>query len=550
MEALEKLDRARSIVEAQSARVDVAKAHYQIALTCMLKSDRLPEAADHFRRAIQLFSALEMDLWRAMCLHNLGSVLLLGGELKAAETHYRQARKSYTRHAIPGLLADNLNDNGQLNILRGRPAVSVEQFKQCEAINERLGSQTQAAIAIANLGEAYGQLGRHQDALYHLERAAGRLQSLENYSRLAACEKYIARLWSRLGQPAAALEHLDKAFEYYERVGQKAMLPTVYNQRAAIFFQQGRDADAVTSLEKSLSLAEMYGVRPQVALARRLLGEALQRTGRSQPALACLQDACADFETMGMLVEQAACQIAIGASLEAVSEPQAARQAYTEALRLSAGALPEIDWRAYVGLGGLAEAQPDLSLAIRMYKQGLDAFTNIRQNFWQPALAGAYLQAPAHIFDRLVTAVAGAGSSEDALYFVDETKASTFLRQLTAHGALSQDTRSQALRDLAAEVERLQDQLRVSMEHASPLQAASQYRQLRARLAEKVKQYDALKSRLERQNLSGQVGASSPPTFFSSLVSPIGCPGSRRAVGCSRLCHHRLPPCYPARHAA
>jgi tetratricopeptide (TPR) repeat protein len=507
-EAFQKLEEALKVFDAENALTERAKAHYQIALGHLLKADDLLQATDHFKKAIDLFESTDLDLWRAMCINNLGSVYLINGQLKLAQEHYQEARTFFVRHGIQGLLADNLNDSGKLNILMGKPALSVEQFKQCEAINDRLDSHLSAAIGISNLGEAYGQLGRYQDALYHLERAAEDLESLENHFRLATCEKYMALIWSRLGQPEVAHEYLDKAAAHYERADQQALLSSVYIYRAATFFQQGTWREAIESLEGSLDIAEKYEMQPQAALAKRILGEALIPTERRAEAASYLEQARSEFAGMGMSMEHAACMISIGNYCQSVSEPDKARSAFEEALQLSEKTFPEVDWRAYIELGNLAEAQGETELAIRNYRQGTEAFTQIRRNFLQPALAGFYLQELAHVFDRIITVSIQMDTAQEALYFIEEAKASTLIRNLSMDRAIQGDSRSQELDDLKAEIGLLQDRLRVSLDEMSPLQAALHSRRTRDRLIKLIEEYDTLKSRLERRNLpAGAIGS-------------------------------------------
>lgn len=512
-EAFQKLEDALRVFDAESALTDTAKAHYQIALGHLLQADDLLQATDHFKKAIELFEATDLDLWRAMCINNLGSVYLINGQLKLAEEHYQEARASFVLHEIQGLLADNLNDTGKLNILMGKPALSVEQFKQCEAINNRLDSRLAAAIVISNLGESYGQLGRYQDALYHLERAADRLESLENHFRLATCEKYMALIWSRLGQPEVAHEYLDKAAEHYERADQQALLSSIYNHRAAAFFQQGQLSEAIRSLEQSLEIAEKYEMRPQAALAKRILGEALIPTERSAEAVKYLEQARSEFAGMGMIMEHAACMVSIGTYFQAAYRLDEARSAFEEALKLSKRTFSEIDWRASIKLGNLAESQGEDELAIRCYRHGTEAFTQIRRNFLQPALAGSYLQEPARVFDRIVTVSAKTGTAQDALYFIEETKASTLIQNLSMDRAIRGDASSQELDDLKAEIDLLQNRLRVSLDEMSPLQSALHSRQTRDRLIKMIEDYDVLKTRLERRNLPAESTVSFSNSF-------------------------------------
>ncbi len=500
--ALDKLHEARDFFGKEKSPVDQARTDYQIALCHSLKADHLYESEAHFEKAAQVFQSLDLDLWLALCLSNLGLVLLLNGQLKLAGEHYQEARIIFERHEIPGLVADNLNDRGKWNILMGRPAISIEQFKQCEQINEDIGSRVQAAIAITNLGDAYGQLGRYQDALYHLERAVMRLKPLKNYFRVATCEKYMALVWNQLGQPETAHEHLDLAEVNYKKARQQAFLASVLNYRAAVFFQQGKITEAIESLQNAMRVAAKHDMRPQVALSKRLLGEALLLSGRTEEAFPPLEQARDECIEIGMQMEQAACMISIGSGYRLLSKPNKARSAFEGAIQLSEGSFHETDWRAHIELGKLAESEGNVSTALHRYRQAVEVFTGIRQNLLQPALAGSYLQAPARVFDSIVSTASKSATAEDTLYFLEAGKASTLLRHLSANGSWSGDIRSQELDRLRAEIHALQNQLRASMDEAQGIRSLIQGRQSRAQLVDKVRQYDVLKARLERQNLS------------------------------------------------
>ena len=516
-EALQRAGEALSIFEQQNALSDQAKAHYQIAAGYLLKANDLAKATDHFTIALTLAEDTELDLWQGMCLNNLGSVHLLNGELKHAEQQYRKARTWFIQHNVLGLLADNLNDSGKLNILMGKPDVSVEQFQQAKEINEKLGAGLSIAIVTSNLGEAYGQLGRYQDALHHLERAIEQLETLQIYFRLATCEKYVALIWSRLGQPQTSHKYLDQAAEHYEMADQRALLASVWNYRAATFFQQGRVDEAVDALEKSRLIAEEFGVPPQAALAKHLLGEALLQSAHWERALPYLELAQLDFMKMGMPVEQAASLVSLGAYHLFASEPERARSAWEEALQLNGGTFPEIDWQAHVELGNLARTEGNLEGAIRSYRLGMDAFGMIQRNFLQPTLAGSYLQKPARTFDEIVSLAAKAPAAVDTLQFIEEIKASTLLRHIAKRSDVPGDSHSQELNDLKVEIDLLRNELRTSFDGTNTLQSALASRKLRDRLKSMSVRYDELKSRFERKQLPNGLPALHPTVFNLEL---------------------------------
>jgi len=504
-EAHQKLEQALAVYEQRNAITDQARAHYHMALGYLLQVDNLTEAVAEFSKAADLFDSIDLDLWRGMCINNLGSVYLFTGELALADKYYREARAIFILHEIRGLLADNLHDHGEVNILRGKPQISAEQFKQSIEIYEELGAQLSAAIGMTNLGKAYGQNGRYQDALFYLEQAIDRLESLNSPLRLGTCEKYAALIWSQLNQPEMTHKHLDRAAVHYQQAGQTAMLTEAHNIRATAFCQQGKNAEAIVCLRESLSAALAYGVRPQAALARRLLGEALAQNGQNEEALEYLKQSQIEFSDMDMSMDLAACLVAAGTCHSLMFENGMAHAAFDQAIRLSEGILPEIEWRAHIGLGDLAASRSDTDSALYAYRRAMDSFVRIRQNFWQPSLAGSYLQKPSHIFERIVAFASTADTPEDALLFIEQSKASTLPEQLLTSRLSTDDSNSQELKDIEAEILFLQDQLQTSLDMPLPLRASSDYRQIRTRLGEKTRQYETLKARQERKVSSGEI---------------------------------------------
>ena len=515
--ALDLLAKALKVFESKGALIEVAKVHHQNALLHLLRTDDFSKAISYFEQAAHIYTKCDLDLWQAACTMNLGAIYMQMGQLGKAEEFLRQSRESFTRHNVLGLLADNLNDSGKLNTLRGHPSLSIEQYLQAIEVYKKLGARLPAAINTANLGEAYGQLGRYQDALYYLEKAIELLIPLKNFLRLGTCEKYTAIIWSRLGQPSLAHEHLDRAADYYEEIKQRALLSSIYNTRANIFFEQDEQLKAIECLEKSLEIAEAHGTRPQAALAKRLLGEALIHIGCYEDARGYLEQALLSFSEMGMTMERVSCLIALGIYYAQASEINKANVSYQEALQISEGAFPELDWRAYVGLADLAETRGDITAAIDSYSRGEEALSRVRLNFWQPALAGSYLQTPSVVFNKAVILATKAKDPQSTLQFVEANKATTLLRQLLMAGEFSLGVETQELNDLRAEINWLQEQLRASLDKTAPIQFAFRSRQTRVQLAEKVKRYDSLMARLERQERSDQVTQIQPHKFILTL---------------------------------
>jgi CHAT domain-containing protein len=513
--ASDELVKLLDLFEKENSPIDIAKTYFHMAVIQLLRTDDLLLAISQLEQAASIFSKKGLDLWEAACLTNLGAIYMQGGQFVKAAECLQQSKKSFIYHGTSGLLADTLNDSGKLNVLVGRPNISIRQYKQAEEIHNKLGNELSAAIDIANCGEAYGYLGRHQEALYYLEWAVDRLKLFNNPLRSGTCEKYMALIWARLGQPALAHEHLDKAAGYYEEAEQKALISSIYNSRAQIYFEQGELNVSIEYLKKSLAIAETYNVRPQAALARRLLGEALLHSKLYDEAYTYLLHALSDFSGMGMVMDCAACLVTAGIYHAQLSNPDNAKKAFEEALSHSDGVFPEIEWRAFAGLAGLAEVQGDVQAEIQAYRQAINALGKVRRNLWQPSLVGSYLQVPSTTFDKAIVLAAKIESQQDALQFMEENKSITLLLQLSMPiSTYDEHKKSYELNDIKAEIDWLQNQMRVSSDTTHPLKFALQSKQLRSQLVEKIKLYDVLFSRFERRSASSSQATITLPHKF------------------------------------
>ena len=520
-EAINQIEKAHSVFESINASIDIAKAYYQLGLIHLLRTDDLTIATSYLERAADIFAQRDLELWRAACITNLGAIYTQYGRFANAEESLNEARNSFTKHGVLGLLAENLNDSGKLNILKGLPETAIGLFKQSRKLYDELGAKLSVALVTTNLGEAYGQMGRYQDALSHLEQAIENLKPFNDVLRLGTCENFMAFIWWRLGQPLLAHQHLDKATAYYKDAKQFAYVSLVYNFRATLFIEQGDLEKALDCLRDSLKIAQESDIRSHIALAQRLLGEVYLHLERYEEAETCLQQALDDFSAIDMGMEYAATLVSIGAYFTQKPDIKKAKKAFKAALHASKNYFPEIDWRAHVGIARLAEIQSSVKAALREYHKGIEALQKVRFNFWQPALAGSYTKSPSSVYDQAVSLGAKTESARDTLWFIETSKAITLVRQLSTSVNFTGDDNSQELNDLRAEINWLQQQLAISPGTTALARFSIESKQIQLNLIEKIKQYNQYADRLERQGSLSQTVKNIHLEFDLSMVKTV-----------------------------
>ena len=500
-QSLAYLEQALGRFQELSAPVEAAKTYYQLAHLNLAAENDYTAAEHHFQRARNLFAAHQMPLWVAMCNHALGQVDLESGRVAEAGQKLQKARKTLADFDIRGAQGDALFDSAKYARLVGDHATAVRYLQRAEAGYNEVGAAFMAALAAMHLGSTYREWGFHQLALHHLERAQQALLSMNSPGRLAECHMRLAHLWLQINQPDEAMACLEQAVTYYEAAQRPAYLATVYGRQAEAAMLAGENDQAVRSLEKAAALAAEHKLGPQIADAQRLLGECLCIAGNPEAGLPHLHRAAAGFSAMGLVFDRAGCLVALGNGLVQSGETAAARQAWQEALDLNRETVPAVSWRAKGGLARLAEREGNIQEALGHYRPAIKALNRQRRDFWQPDLAGGFLQSAALLIDQAVALAVNNGADEDALQFVEAGKAQTVARRLLrGPAATPRHTPPPDLLTAAAEIQNLYERIHAQYEKESFRQDA-RVEALIGLLPEKIESYRAIRSRWERQHL-------------------------------------------------
>lgn len=454
-------------------------------------------AAATLQQAAAQFAAADLPLWQAQCQFGLGQIYQQTGQLAAATAAMQTARETFAQFQLRGLWADSLFDSGWLAFYYGQHQTSLDYFQQAQTLYSEIGAHWQHALILMHEGEVYLQMGLFQRALQRLEDSHSRLQALGFPQRLAACEIRLARVYLQLNNIPRAHTYLDQAVAHYHQAAPNEDYPAVHILRAELLFREGKREEALLFWQKALATAQQQGDQVQTARAQRLLGQALCATGHFDEARGYLQTAVSHFAAMGMVMDQAAGQVNLGQHYAQTGQPNAARAAWKTALDLAQGAAPELTWQVYAGMGQLAAASGEAVLALAEYRRAVAALGKMRRALWQPAIAGAYLTRPRALLDQAVALAMTQTATADALYFIEESKAQTTAYQLAAPAAMRPNLPAQ-LADLVSEIRWLQQQ--VSQNSSSGLLGLAKVKEQHQQFVQKVRQYDAAMSRLERAN--------------------------------------------------
>lgn len=499
-QSLTYLRRALAAFQTLAAPVETARTYYQLGYFDLAAGNDYTAAAANFQRAAEIFSEHQMPLWVAQCDHGLSQAYLESGRIAEAGPKLKQARKVLAAFRVSGAHGDTLFDSAKYARLMGDHAAAGRYLQQAEQRYIQVGAGFMAAVAAMHLGSTYREWGFYQLALHHLERAHQALRAMNNPGRLAECHMRLAHLWLQINRLDEAQASLEQAVAYYEEARRPAYLATVYGRQAEVAMLAGQHNQAVLALEKAAVLAAEHKLHLQTADALRLLGECLCLSGNPQAGLPHLHRAAADFAAMGLVFDHAGCLVALGSGLTQAGQAEAARKTWQEALHLNRETVPAISWRARGGLARLAESEGNIAEALGHYRPAVRALNRQRRDFWQPDLAGAFLQNASVLIDQAVALAVNNGADEEALQFVESGKAQTVARRLLLGPAAPHQPPPPELLTAAAEIQSIYERIHAQYEKERLRQDAV-VDELIGRLPEKIENYRAARSRWERRHL-------------------------------------------------
>ena len=488
-----------------AAPVKVAETHYQLGYYAHFARSDYAAAQEHFQEAKETFIQHQMPLWVALCDYALSQVHMETGELVDAASLLNSARECLARFNITGAQGDVLLDSAKYERVIGAYEDSARHLQRAEQLYNQVGAPLMGALAAVHLGSTYRDWGFHQRALHHLERAQQHLQGMNSPGRLAECNMRLAHVWLELNRPEKAESCLSRAASYYEQVQRPAYLVAVYGRQAEIAMRNENTSQASVVLEKAIAIAREHNLRTQLTITQRLLGECLLLSGKLAAGQKHLEEAAAEFAAMGLLFDQAGCLVALGNGLRELGQGERTRQCWQEALDLNQETVPALTWKARAGLARLAESEGDSQEALVHYQKAVKALNRQRHDFWQPELAGAFLQRASDMVDQAVRLAIKNNSHQDALHFVEAGKAQTLARRLLHNPRQASDgSISPEVAIAAADIQFLYERMHAGYQRERAFQDAH-VTELKRQLPQRIKAYRDIRSKGERQQLHDDV---------------------------------------------
>ncbi|MGX6600985.1 tetratricopeptide repeat protein [Micromonosporaceae bacterium Da 78-11] len=259
------------------------------------------------------------------------------------------ARDGWPEHAVrlAGLLYTYL-DNG------GHPADAFTVHTEAQHAARLIGDGVAEATALTNLGVVCWQLGRHPEAIGHLQRALALFRELGDGRGEARTLGNLGVVYSASGQGEAAASYQLQALASFVALGDRVGEANTLTNLGSVYVRLGRPEPAVEQNSRALAVFQELGHRGGEATALNNLGDSLTQLGRFDEAVGHYRRALEIFRELGERYGETCVLNGLGQALAGQGRRDDAIACHREALALATEIdKPEEQTRGRTALAGL-----------------------------------------------------------------------------------------------------------------------------------------------------------------------------------------------------
>jgi tetratricopeptide (TPR) repeat protein len=285
--------------------IEAARIGVQIGQLQLRRGD-LPAARTALVRAVELGGRLNADDLVAEGLQQLGNVIVQTGDIRGAIEVYEQSRAIHERRQNLSGIAEVRNNLGTAYRRLARWNDALSEYDTCLALWERIGNPWGVALSHNNIGEVHRSRGDLVRGIASYERALALFQSLGAATEAAITLVGLGAARVELGRTTQGRLELVDAAAQLEALGSKGFyLADAYRHLATAELQGGDLTAAERAGQHSLAHARASTARHQEAATLRVLGEIALASGAPASARTLLEQSRETLSVLGDTLELA-----------------------------------------------------------------------------------------------------------------------------------------------------------------------------------------------------------------------------------------------------
>jgi tetratricopeptide (TPR) repeat protein len=477
---------------------DMAKCYYYRGILLLFSTTDFQLTSKEFFHAIDLFIDTDLELWKGMSDTYLGITCVQVGQHEQATLLYRKAEIIFRKHKLISLLAQNFNAKGSLLSINGQLEESILILLQAKQLHLKSGRLLMAARDTIAIGNVFFQQGRFQDALRSYESIIEIFTSEKDVVHLGLFHLYLANYWLFFRNFEMAGKLLLIAESNLALNHQEDTKININNSRALVLYELGEIQQSKKLLFQSLQEATNKKLKTQIATTNLNLGNLFISENNYNQALTYLNESRKQSLKLGMQYELASSMVSLGICYSNFKKDHAIIL-FKDALQISENTYNDLAWRSYVALAELDTTNQQ----INYYRLAIRSISNIRNNFWQPHLAGAYLAQPELVFDKAIEYSIKNKYIEDAINFIDTGKSTCLIQLISTLPQINSGQKLQTKNtdELRSSINKIKKQIYILNSEKQPFKSNNEVRILRKELLRITDQYQEQLTKEERRKL-------------------------------------------------
>jgi tetratricopeptide (TPR) repeat protein len=264
-----------------------------------LRQGRFESAADHYRRALAIWSQSPDRLGEACAGSGLGLVKMQQGQLQEATVHLERSI------AMFGEIGDRAREANELANLaiaehrQGRFGLAMAHAQRALVLCRELGDEGTETFICTVIGTIHSRRGKYQHAATVYQQALAVARRIGDLSAEAdiLCELGLAEL--RQGQHQRATHTLQQALDLATSAGSRTLQAQVLSNLGEAHLRAARTADARARYAAALDLASGIGAKRERAQAHHGLGQTYHESGDARNARRHWREALTLYTELG-----------------------------------------------------------------------------------------------------------------------------------------------------------------------------------------------------------------------------------------------------------
>jgi tetratricopeptide (TPR) repeat protein len=245
--------RQQGLIHQRRGRYDLAREHFQLALTRAIERERTDEQA---------------------AAHGLLSFLAyLRGDYDELTRQAQASLDLATRADETALRAEGLRNLGIAAYRSGDYQRAIELYEASLSASQSIGDQASIAKCYNNIGFALRTMEQYGEAVEAFGRALELHEAAGSIEGAAGVLANIGGVYLRSGDLEQAVAHLERARALSDESHADWITAKVCRTMGSIYLRKGQWEQALASAERARDLAETLGSREDLGAAYRLLGE-------------------------------------------------------------------------------------------------------------------------------------------------------------------------------------------------------------------------------------------------------------------------------------